>query len=153
MAQDIIFKRDEDGLLDLSEENNDFASTDGVGTSIVISLYTDKRTESGTIQDSFKRGGFSGNIIDKDTGFQLGSELWVLNQSRITQDTLNKASDYAYNCLTWMIDLGIVDIIQTPTEQINEESIKINVILYKDNNVVGEYYSIYKNTIDLIEGI
>ena len=158
MAQDVKFKKSNENYIDLYEENGDFASTNGLDTAVVICLFTDKRTDSGNIEESFRRGGFSGNILDKDTGFELGSELWVLKQSRADSNLLNKCSDYAYNCLTWMNNQGITDRIETPTEYSYDSNnrvtgIKINVILYKENNTVAKYYAIYSLTTNFITGI
>ena len=85
-------------LFDLAlTDQHDLQIDNSLNTAIVISLFTD-RYDPATGQ-----GGYWG---DQHSNHQIhmGSRLWLLKGSKVTQATLRSAEDYANESLKWLID-------------------------------------------------
>lgn len=145
MAQDIKIAKNADGIYDIVQDGADFASVDGLETAIGVSLFTDSRETEGNVQNAFRRGGWSGNILTLQDNFELGSTLWSLI-SRMNQDTYNLTSGKVRVALQWMIDDGIADTIDVITNPTDTRTIRIQIDLYKNNDLVGRYITLWSST-------
>jgi phage gp46-like protein len=71
---------------------------------VLISLFTDARCEADELpQGETDQRGYWGDL-DLPEGESLGSKLWLLRREKITQNTLNRARDYATDALQWLIE-------------------------------------------------
>ena len=146
MSQDVKLEKDADGVFDLVEENGDIASVDGLETAIITSLFTDARTSSGEVPAAYNRRGFSGNLLRIDDDYELGSELWVLDQARLDQKTENRAKDFTYKCLLWMISIGLVESIEVSVVKQDVRGVFIGIELFKASNLVERYTTLWRST-------
>ncbi len=101
---------------DISTAWGDIATDAGLQTAVIISLLSDREAAPGDVlpDDNGPRGWWG----DAYLGFKLGSRLWLLRRTVLTQKTLNLAQDYAMEALQWMIDFGIagsVNVVATAT--------------------------------------
>lgn len=145
MAQDVKLLKNDDGIYDIPIVDGDFDTVDGIETALGVSLFTDSRESEGNVQDAFRRGGWCGNILTLNDGFELGSTLWSMI-ARMVQDTYNLGEDKVRDCLQWMIDDTLVDTIDVSIAPVTSRSIKVLIILYKDSNEVGRYTTLLSNT-------
>lgn len=145
MAQDVKLEKNGDGIYDIPIVNGDFALVDGIETALGVSLFTDARESEGNVQDAFRRGGWSGNILTLNDDFELGSTLWSLI-ARMVQDTFNLGEGKVRLSLQWMIDLTIVDTIDVLMTQNGSRSSKIEIVLFKNLSEVGRYITLLTNT-------
>lgn len=85
--------------------NGDLANDDGLRAAVLYSLFTDKRAESDdeTPDATDDLRGYWGDSV---LGESEGSHLWLLTREKQTQQTLNRAQDYAREALQWLIDDG-----------------------------------------------
>lgn len=146
MSQDVKLEKDADGVFDLVEENGDIASVDGLETAIITSLFTDARTSSGEVPAAYNRRGFSGNLLRIDDDYELGSELWLLDQARLDQNTLNRAQDFAYKSLLWMITKGLAENIEVNVIKQGTRGNYIEIKLFKAQNQVARYITLWQST-------
>lgn len=124
---DIALTQQEDGSFDISvDENGDLAQTADIDTAIYMSLLTDKRAASSEVLLPQNRRGWWGNIFNTDPDYEIGSKMWLLEQSRGTQDTLNKAQQYVVDCLQWLITDKYVKGIEVNAELV-ANGIQVNV--------------------------
>lgn len=93
-----------DGYFDIAIEDGDFANEDGFDTAIWISLFTDARANISQVLIPENRRGWLGNLVSSVQDRQLGGYLWLSEQRRLTQDTVNEITDYARKSLFWMIE-------------------------------------------------
>ena len=63
----------------------------------------------------------------KEKGDKLGSKLWLLLRQKITDETLNRAQEYAYDALKWLIDDGICSDITVDVERDEDDPNRINL--------------------------
>lgn len=146
MRQDVLIKSDSVGLYDIQIGGADFASAYGFETAIPTSYFTDSRASAVQVQEALFRRGWAGNILYIDLGRELGGLLWLLDQARITADTLNFAKSYAQDSLQWMIEDGIAQSITISVEQIATRAIRILTDIITVENTVQRYITLWRNT-------
>lgn len=148
MAQDVKLVKNDEGIYDipLTDDGKDLATIDGLETAIIVSVFTYARANSGDVPDSFNRRGWVGNLLTLLEGYELGSELWVLSQSRINTETLNRGEDFVKRSLQWMLDDGVADTITVTFTQSSVREVEVEIILLKSSNVIGRYITIWNNT-------
>lgn len=103
-----------DGVFDLVIEDGNFVIEDGFDTSIFVSLLSDARAPEDKVVLPENRRGWQGNLVSPVEGRELGGLLWLTEQRRLTQDTLNETIDYARKSLNWFVEDGIatsVDVV------------------------------------------
>lgn len=98
-----------------------------LNNAITLSLFTDARaSDDDVIPDgSQDRRGYWGDI-DLDDNESLGSRLWLLERSKITQDTLNTLHNYATDAVQWLIDEEHLQAINITVERDNEVNTRGN---------------------------
>jgi len=85
-------------------------------TAIAISLFTDASVNDDELPDGEENRGYWGDM-DLVANESLGSKLWLLNRSKITTETINKARDYITEAVQWMIDSGNLLAIEITVER------------------------------------
>lgn len=128
------------------DSDGDFEQVDNFDTSILLSLYTDKRAESSEVGEARKRRGYIADQLY--TSFRHGSKLWLLDQSRLNNNVRNLAKTYTSESLQWILDDGYLENINVQTIIQNNNNITINIIGEDVNNSNRWSYSLWKNTGD-----
>lgn len=82
--------------------DGDLETEDSFDTAIIVSLFTDARANESEVLEAAKRRGWIGN--ERTPGIEIGSKLWLLEQSRLTRSVMNQARDEARDALRWMVD-------------------------------------------------
>jgi len=106
-----------DGLqltCDIAMAGADLALDNGMNTAIIISLFTDARADPDDLLPyaGADLRGWWGDAYAPIPGDVTGSKLWLLQRSKQTQDTLNRAQQYAQDALAWMIEDGVAASIE-----------------------------------------
>jgi phage gp46-like protein len=146
MKQDVLIKPDENGLYDIQIDGADFASAEGFETAIPTSYFTDARAPAVQVQEAQDRRGWAGNILTIDIERELGGLLWILEQSRITEDTLNLAKSFAQESLQWMLDDNIARQVTVKVEQTGNREIRIFTDITTIDNTVQRYVTLWRST-------
>lgn len=144
--QDVLIRANSDGLYDLVIEGNEFASAGGFESAIPVSLFTDARAPAALVAEPQNRRGWIGNLMTATTMRQLGSILWALDQTRITQETLNIARLEAQSSLQWMVDDGVALGVLADVTRASQGSIVITIQITDTSNVVSRYQTLWRAT-------
>lgn len=121
------------------DETGDFLMTDNLGTAIRISLFTNKRADASEIPNPLDRGGWWGNVANEEEGFEIGSKLWLLKQSKLNFRVVNLAIAYSKDALNWLKDKGFVDQIRVSgTLSKTNRSVVLRIVLSKKNTVIAD---------------
>ncbi|WP_439861636.1 phage GP46 family protein [Pseudomonas sp. MBLB4136] len=94
---------------DLALDGNDLQLDDGLQTSILISLFSDRRARADDQlpgEDRDRRGWWA-DAYPVIEGDQIGSRLWLLDREKEIQETLRRAKEYAEEALAWLVVDGI----------------------------------------------
>lgn len=143
--QDVLIRADANGLYDLVVDGNVFASAGGFETAIPVSLFTDARAPSALVSEPQNRRGWIVNLLTASTMRQLGSILWVLDQARVTRETLNTARLAAQDAFQWMVDDGIALSVFVDAQQ-SQSGIVILITITDTSNVVNRYQTLWRST-------
>ena len=101
--------------------------TDSLSRAVVISLFTWQRASQTDEVDNDQRMGWWGDTFAENKGDKIGSKLWLLLRQKITDETLNRAQEYAYESLKWLIDDGICSNITVNVERDKDDPNRINL--------------------------
>lgn len=137
---DIKAIQTDDGEWTLGITGSDLTSEDGLDTAIAMSLFTDARAPDNAFAIPEKRRGWMGNLESPIEGRQLGGFLWLVDQSRLTQDTLNTSVNYARLALNWFIEDGIANSIVVTGEIIPRSGIRLKVVFTAQTDKVSTHY-------------
>lgn len=127
-----------EGVISFDTAINDLTTDEGLTTAVFISLFTDARAEDDDPipdeRDGVKdlRGWWADSTSEKE-GDSVGSRLWLLERSKVTQEVLEQAKLYAAEALQWMVDEGIASKVETSAEVggPNEDRLYIGVVIYR----------------------
>lgn len=130
----------------INPATGDFQLVQGFDTSIAVSLYGEQRALPEEVSDAARRRGWWGNTTNDDPTFQLGSKLWLLEQARLTAQTINSAQNYAQQAIQWLVDDGYLPAL-TVTASGAGGTLTINGNLVRDSSSgTGVFYSLWQNT-------
>lgn len=101
--------------------------TDSLSRAVVISLFTWQRASQSDEVDNDQRMGWWGDTFAENKGDKIGSKLWLLLRQKVTEETLNRAQEYAYESLKWLIDDGICSDITVNVERDEDDPNRINL--------------------------
>lgn len=146
MKQDVLLKQDGNGFFDLRVADADFESVNGFETSIIVSLFTDQRAPSSSVQSAERRRGWVGNILTADIGRSLGSLLWLYDQSRLTREIMNKVEIEAENCLSWMVEDNIAREVTARVTQSQKRGIVVEIDIITIDGKSQRYAVLWRNT-------
>lgn len=107
------------GHADLSLIDSDLASELGLETAVMLSLFLDRRAADDDVPpsgDPQDRRGWWGDEFLPNRGDRIGSRLWLLDRSKLTQETALSAREYAIEALAWMLEDQVVDGVDVVTE-------------------------------------
>ena len=131
------------------DDGGDLTNEVGFDTAIIISLFTDARADGSEVPEPSYRRGWFGNTLSDIPNFEIGSKLWLLEQTAATQDTLNKAEDYAAQSLQWMVDQGYASRIDINAEYEDDNSMTLTIDLFAaDDLITTKSFSLWENTGD-----
>lgn len=132
------------GYYDIVIEGEDIAGTEGLDTSILVSILSDARATESEQPNELARRGWWGDLFNT---YPIGSKIWLATSKSLTQLTVNEINDYIKNCLQWMINENYADSINVDTiiNYINE-SVDVTVLINKSGIVTEQQLVILENT-------
>ena len=150
MSVDFQLTKQSNGLYDISiGPDGDFALTDNLETSVLVSFFSDARANPDQIPTPERRRGWLGDVASDVPERRYGSWLWLLSQRRLTQMTVNDAVDYAEEALQWMIDDGLVVNVSVSGSIGASSSIVLQVTLDTLEGVTSTtYVTLWERTVD-----
>lgn len=144
---DIKAIQTEDGGWTLGITGSDLTPEDGFDTAIAMSLFTDARAPDNSVAIPEKRRGWMANLESPVEGRQIGSLLYLVDQSRLTQDTLNESVNYAQLALNWFVEDFIANLVVVSGEIVPRSGIRLKVVFTaKSGSVSTHYFNLWENT-------
>jgi phage gp46-like protein len=101
------------------------AQDDGLGTCILISLFTDRRVAAEEVVGDQR--GWPGDALSPIPGDRIGSRLHLLRREKATDETRLRALDYAAEALEWMRTDGLVSALEIEAEWMTPEMLGMRV--------------------------
>lgn len=106
-------------------EGGGLAQDDGLGTCILISLFTDRRVSAEEVVGD--QSGWIGDALAEIEGDRCGSKLHLLRREKATEETRQRAEEYSLAALEWMRTAGLVSALEVEAQWIAPELLSIRV--------------------------
>lgn len=137
--QDFFVEQLNDSTFDIVVENGNFKKVDSFETAIYFQVFTNKRATKYQVSTPRNRGGWMGDLITKPD-YEVGSYVYIKEQSRNTQLDFNEIVEYAKLALKYFRNFGVKNIDVTLFE--NTISFKLTV----ENDTTLKYNTLWRNT-------
>jgi len=134
------------GLYDLQiDDDGDIKTIDAFDAAIVVSLFAERRANESEVVDSHLRRGWIGN--ESTPGIEIGSKIWLYEQSRLTRSVLESITNAANESLIWMIDDNLAVSIKSITPVMTATGVDIEIIAERANSKVEKRsFTLWDNT-------
>lgn len=106
-----------------------FADDGGLGTCVLISLFTDRRATADDGVVPAERRGWVGDALSDIEGDRIGSRLWLLKREKQSEDVRARAEEYAAEALVWMLDEELVTSIDLEAAWVAPSTLGLRVTL------------------------
>ncbi|MBX9944958.1 MAG: phage GP46 family protein [Reyranella sp.] len=119
---------------DLVIEGGRLKTDGGLTTSVLISIFTDRRAEADDpldpLADDGDRRGWPGDLLE-EPGERWGSRLWLLRRAKLTEETRLLVEQYVAESLAWAIDKGVADRVEVAATIVPPQTIAFAVALWR----------------------
>jgi phage gp46-like protein len=118
---------------DVAVELNDLVQDGGLETAVMLSLFTDRRSEEGDELppgDTDRRGWWA-DAAPVVEGDRIGSRLWLLEREVATQAVVDRAVTYAREALQWLLDDKVASSLEVSAEIPRRGMIGLVVKIYR----------------------
>ncbi|WP_300656120.1 phage GP46 family protein [Pseudomonas sp.] len=128
---------------DLALDGTDLQLDAGLQTSIIISLFSDRRARADDLLpgDDGDRRGWWADAYPVIEGDQIGSRLWLLSREKEIAETQRRAKEYAEEALAWLVTDGIAARVEVTTSVPRRGVLGLAVAVHKlDGNIENFQY-------------
>lgn len=145
MPSDAVLSIDEvTGFYDFNiDDNGDIQTADFFDTSILYSLFGERRASPDEVVEPRLRRGWIGN----SGSFENGSKIWLLRQARLTRDTLNKLEDEAKKSLQWLVDDDFAVSIDEAVATVSQGRVLLTLTIRRSRDlIIRRSFPLWENT-------
>lgn len=124
-------------------DEGDLTSGDFFDSSLLYSIFGEKRASASEVVVSEQRRGWIGN---EGKDFENGSKIWLFRQARLTRTNINGLRSAIFNSLQWLIAQNFLKNI-TVSVTIDKGAVIAEIILFRFNSKVERrYFELWDNT-------
>lgn len=116
----------------------DIRSEDFFDTAIIVSLFAERRANESEVAESRQQRGWIGN--ESTPGFEMGSKIWLYEQSRLTKTILNGIEIAARESLQWLVDDEFAIRITKVKAIATTTGINLEIVITRPNSQVDRRY-------------
>lgn len=104
---------------------------DDLPRAVLISLFTWRRANPDDELPGGDKYGWWGDSFPQIANDRIGSRLWLLLRSKLTNQTVIQAREYAEEALQWLIDDGVAASISVVAERLSLESLALGITIVR----------------------
>lgn len=132
-------------LYDISlDTDGDILTDDFFDTSLLFSLFGEKRADSSEVVEPQLRRGWIGS---EGKDFENGSKLWLFSQARVTRTNLNRIQDEARKALQWLVDDGLAVSVDEVTATAKNGTVTLEIVIRRSRSQPGRrFFDLWQNT-------
>lgn len=122
---------------DLERDGGNIIVSDLLDTAVLISLFTRRRAlpTDEIPNPGGDLGGWWATPYEDTDGDEMGSRLWLLSRSVLTNANLNLAKAYIEEALAWMVEDGTAARVVVEVWRQNPDVLGFSVQIYKPDEV------------------
>lgn len=123
---------------DLVVDSDDLKTDEGLRTSVIVSLFTDRRVtpEEVPAEETSRRGWWADQFSEIE-GDQIGSKLWLLRREKQTEQTRKRAQEYAEEALSWMLEDNLAQSVTVEAEWISPGFLGLGISIQRPEGKVS----------------
>ena len=145
MSVDAVLTETSNGFDFNIDANGDIETESFFDTSILMSIFCERRATASEMPESHQRKGWIGNE-QGENGFEIGSKLWLFEQERVTRSLLSDIEKVVFNALSWLIDDGYAVSINASAE-LSDSTVTLTVeIETPSSKVEKRFYELWTKT-------
>jgi len=127
------------------DSNGDIETENFFDTALLVSIFCERRATASEVPESHQRRGWIGNE-QGENGFEIGSKLWLFEQSRVTRSLLSDIEKVVFNALSWLIDDGFAVSIEAIAE-LKDNTVTLTVTIETPSSKVERrFYELWTQT-------
>ncbi|WP_188260878.1 phage GP46 family protein [Azospirillum tabaci] len=111
------FQQDRTVVIDGAPLSLDLTKGDPLARAVLMSLFTWGRAKPGDVLPADQKMGWWGDTFPTVTGDRIGSRLWLLSREKLTQETVNRAREYAKEALAWLVADGVAQRVEVTADR------------------------------------
>ena len=135
-----------DGTFDITFTDGDITADEGFETAIMASMFTDARASESQVGAPEQRRGWLGNTLSTVPGREVGGLMYLAEQRRLTQDTVNENVDFAQKSLAWMTEDRLAQRIDVSGELIPKKGVRLTIAITTPNDKLFFSVDLWENT-------
>lgn len=113
----------------LLKESSDYL--DPLTRAVFVSLFTWRRAEPD--DDTDEAFGWFGDTFPTVANDRIGSRLWLLRRSKLTNATASKAREYARQALAWMEEDGVAARVEVNASRTGLNVLKLSLVIWQQD--------------------
>ena len=98
---------------------------------VIISLFTWRRADPDDKLPGSSKYGWWGDTYAEVKGDRIGSKLWLLMRSKLTNEVLAQAKEYAEESLQWLIEDQVAKSVTVEVERGGLDQLNLKAIIAK----------------------
>jgi phage gp46-like protein len=126
------------------DDEGDILTRDFFDTSLLMSVFCERRALASEMQASHLRRGWIGNIETPD--FEIGSKLWLYYQARKTAETATGITTVLTNALKWLVDDDFAVSYDVQTRFTDAGAFAEITIVRTNSKVEKRLFELWQNT-------
>lgn len=125
--------------------DGDILSEDFFDSAIIVSMFAERRANESEVLESRARRGWIGNESTPD--FEIGSKLWLYEQSRLTSSVISGIGIEVRKSLQWLVDDGFAESIDAVLPIVTSTGVNLEVTIRRPNSLVDKrHFVLWDNT-------
>lgn len=126
------------------DSNGDILTDDFFDTSLLYSLFGERRADPSEVVEPQLRRGWIGS---EEKDFENGSKLWLFEQARLTRTNLNRIEDEARKSLQWLIDDDFLVSIDEVNATVKNGNVSLEIIIRRSRSEVERrFFELWQNS-------
>lgn len=102
---------------------------------VIISIFAWRRAHDDDDLPGETRHGWWGDTYADEAGDRIGSRLWLLVRSKLTEDTLRRAREYVEESLQWLMADRIAKAVSVDVQKSGIDRMTISVVVVRPDDV------------------
>lgn len=104
---------------------------------VLISLFTWRRANPDDELPADTRQGWWGDSYPLEPNDRIGSRLWLLARSKLTDETARRAREYAQEALQWLVEDSVVARVEVEAERQGLQQLALACRMFKADGRVA----------------
>lgn len=144
-SNDVVLTQDSDGIYDINfDSEGDIETDDFLDTSLLRSVYGERRASSDEVPTPQLRRGWIGSIT---RDYEDGSKVWLYEQAPLNRTTLNGVRDELSLGLQWLIDDDVAISFRIIPTVDSTSSITVEIQIQKSTSKVeNRFFKLFQNS-------